>query len=363
MKQKLESLQVGRGIAAFAVLLFHSQVLMNYVHPDSIFVHAFRFGSAGVDFFFVLSGFLMVYVHRRDFGQPGRLRSYFLKRVTRIYPIYWALCLFLVPLVLLVPSTMQNAGKVTLSTLWTSIFLLPHAGPRLLGVTWTLEYEVLFYLMFAVFFFSARFGLAFFAVWFLGIVGVGIWGPATLSVIGGAPTITPFLLAFAMNLHVAEFMAGMGIAWLIQRGFRIERPIWLLAASLLAAACFLVYASHLPDGQTLRIETVGFGLSATAIVLSVILVEVRHRLHAPAWLTLVGDASYSIYLTHFLVVSFAVMVAKHTHKVAAIPPGLLLLVIVAVAMTFGILTHLLVERPLLKLTSSRKSEKPAMVAV
>jgi len=361
MKQKLESLQIGRGIAALAVLLFHSQVLMRSVHPDSAFGYVFQLGYAGVDFFFVLSGFLMVYVHRRDFGQPERLRSYFLKRVTRIYPIYWALCLFLIPLLLLAPSNVQSAGKMTASTLLTSVFLLPHTGPRLLGVTWTLEYELLFYLMFAVFFFSVRFGLAFFTVWFLGIVGVGIWGPATLSATG-VPAIGPFLLAFAMNLHVAEFMAGMGIAWLIQRGFRMERPIWLLAASLVAATCFVVFASHLPDGKTLRIETVGFGLSAVAIVLSVILVERRYSLHAPAWLTLVGDASYSIYLTHFLVISFVVMIAKRIHQVAAIPPVLLLLAIVALAMTFGIQTHLLVERRLLNLTSSRKLEKPKLVA-
>ena len=86
MKQKLESLQVGRGVAAFMVLLFHSQVFMLNVHPESRFAHMFGFGRTGVDFFFVLSGFLMVYVHRRDFGMPRRIGVYAYKRLTRITP-------------------------------------------------------------------------------------------------------------------------------------------------------------------------------------------------------------------------------------------------------------------------------------
>lgn len=111
MEQKLESLQVGRGVAAFMVLLFHSQVFMRVVHPESGFARMFGFGRTGVDFFFVLSGFLMVYVHRRDFGAPSRLGVYAYKRLTRIYPVYWVLCAVLVPLVLLAPIGDAESGE------------------------------------------------------------------------------------------------------------------------------------------------------------------------------------------------------------------------------------------------------------
>jgi peptidoglycan/LPS O-acetylase OafA/YrhL len=57
-----------------------------------------------------------------------------------------------------------------------SVLLVPHDGGRLIGIMWSLEYEMMFYLAFAAFFISARFGLVFFAAWFAAIASVGVWG-------------------------------------------------------------------------------------------------------------------------------------------------------------------------------------------
>lgn len=361
MKQKLESLQVGRGVAAFMVLLFHSQVFMRVVHPDSAFARMFGFGRTGVDFFFVLSGFLMVYVHRRDFGAPRRLGVYAYKRLTRIYPVYWVLCAVLIPLVLLAPSVMQNQGKTTLPTLLMSVFLVPHDGMRLIGITWSLEYEMMFYLAFAAFFVSARFGLACFGAWFVAMAGAAIWGPATLNSIG-VPQIAPFILGFVLNLHVGEFMLGMVAAWLIQRGVRLRAPRAALAAALISAAAFAAYeANFLPEDQTLRSVTAAYGVLAGLIVYAVVQTELRYPARMPRWLTLLGAASYAIYLTHYLVVALAVVVARHWPALSAIPSPLLLLLLLPFGLAPGILLHLVVERPLLLMFAARLQKRESHV--
>ncbi len=361
MKQKLESLQVGRGVAAFMVLLFHSQVFMRVVHPDSSLGRMFGFGRTGVDFFFVLSGFLMVYVHRRDFGLPRRLPVYAYKRLTRIYPVYWVLCAVLIPLVLLVPSVAQNQGKTSLATLLMSVFLVPHEGARLIGITWSLEYELMFYLAFAAFFLSVRFGVAIFGAWFVALAAAAIWGPATLNSIG-TPTLVPFILGFVLNLHVAEFMLGMLAAWLVQRDVRVRMPRVLLVATLVAAAAFATYeANFLPEDKTLRSVIATYGLLAAFIVFAVVQTELRYLVRIPRWLTLLGAASYAIYLTHYLVVAFAIVVAKHWPALAAIPAPMLLLLLLPLGLAPGIVLHLFVERPLLLMFATRLQKRESRV--
>src|SRR5260221_9879970 len=102
----LNSLQACRAVAAILAVLFHASV--GIFALDKYFGHkpfgpVFDFGFAGVDFFFVLSGFIMMHIHAADIGQPRALRAYLWKRFTRIYPAYWAVLIVLTPVFFLVP--------------------------------------------------------------------------------------------------------------------------------------------------------------------------------------------------------------------------------------------------------------------
>ena len=278
---------------------------------------------------------------------------YAYKRLTRIYPVYWVLCALLIPIVLLAPWVMQHQGKTTLATLLMSVLLVPHDGARRIGITWSLEYELMFYLAFAAFFISGRFWLAVFGAWFAAIAAAAIWGPATLNSIG-VPQITPFLPGFMLNLHVGEFMLGMVAAWLVQRGVTLRMPRALLVSALVAAAAFAAYeANFLPADRTLRSVTATYGVLAAIIVFAVVQTELRHPVRIPQWLTLLGAASYAIYLTHYLVVALAVVVAGHWPLLATVPAPLLLILLLPIGLAPGIVLHLLVERPLLLLFAAR----------
>src|SRR5690349_9010218 len=98
MQRKLNSLQICRGLAALLVLLFHatfmSQTYLDYRPLDGVF----RFGYSGVDFFFVLSGFIIFWAHHGELGHPTALRPYVRRRFVRIYPLYWIVAILLTPI-------------------------------------------------------------------------------------------------------------------------------------------------------------------------------------------------------------------------------------------------------------------------
>ncbi len=353
---ELVTLHAVRALAALSVLLFHSEVVTLLLHSGSWAAHAFDFGFVGVDVFFVLSGFLMVWVHARDFGRAERLPQYLARRFGRIYPFYWALCLVLVPVTLLMPAMRQNAtGTTPVAVAW-SILLLPHAGGRLLGVTWTLEYELLFYTAFGMFLLSRRAGLAMFAGWLAVVGAAAIWGPAA-SLPTGAPRFGHLLAGFVLNLHVAEFGLGMLVAYAVRRGVRVRRAEWLLGGVLAAGAglAFVCRGAGLEQGQ--RAVTAVAGALSAAMLFAVVQVEMGRRIALPRWLRALGEASYAIYLTHFLAISALVVVAKHTGLLARLPVPVLLAEIVGLGLLPGLLLHMTVERRLLAWTARHLAAK------
>jgi len=88
---RLVGIEASRGIAALLVVLFHTTVIMNLPkYFGALPLHGlFKFGYAGVDFFFVLSGFIILHTHMNDIGKKGAIASYARKRFIRVLPIYF----------------------------------------------------------------------------------------------------------------------------------------------------------------------------------------------------------------------------------------------------------------------------------
>lgn len=120
--RKLELLQCFRGLAAISVLLFHVAVIARERAHFSFFWHFLRPGSTGVDFFFVLSGFIIFWVHGRDVGQSWRLQVYSWRRLVRVYPLYALVTLAVLPLYI---AGFGKAGKLTGKLALQSLTLLP----------------------------------------------------------------------------------------------------------------------------------------------------------------------------------------------------------------------------------------------
>ncbi len=83
----IRSIQAYRGFAALLVITFHANLMANEYFASTPLTEFFRFGHSGVPFFFVLSGFIIYFIHKNDIGVPNRASTYLKKRVIRIYPI------------------------------------------------------------------------------------------------------------------------------------------------------------------------------------------------------------------------------------------------------------------------------------
>ena len=184
---RLASIQLLRAAAAIAVVFTHAITRLGYSFPGAG-AHSyltgpngqFLAGDAGVDVFFVISGFIMYFVHHNDFGVPGAPLEFLKKRISRIVPIYWLLTTLAVVIIIAVPNLMvTHNSRIGFSWIASSYLFLPIASrgstiSPIIGVGWTLDYEMFFYLAFAgALFLPLRRGLLAIGALFVSAVGIG----------------------------------------------------------------------------------------------------------------------------------------------------------------------------------------------
>ena len=214
-QRQFVSIQVLRGFAALGVVLLHVvQMLEQYTAGDGplcrlgVLLHT---GAAGVDLFFVISGFVMVQSTKHLFQRPGSSKRFLIRRAIRIVPMYWIATLMMLVLVLL-PFTLKGE-HFSLGYTLRSLLFIPTSNPAsgadlpLLPQGWTLWYEVYFYLIFAV---SLRLP----ARWALPALVLFL---TASSVVGAVLTPTHPLLRVVTSQLLLEFSLGCLLAYQVNR--------------------------------------------------------------------------------------------------------------------------------------------------
>ncbi len=159
-RQKLGWVEFGRGSAALVVFLAHGF----FVDVPTQFSNVFLWGRWGVDFFFVLSGFIIAHVHWSDIGRPARVRNFYWRRFVRIFPTYWLALAFL----LFVRNVLGNSDySIAFGTgdIIGNILMWPTIPELMLPMAWTLRHELLFYALFSLLILNARLGVGVLACW------------------------------------------------------------------------------------------------------------------------------------------------------------------------------------------------------
>jgi exopolysaccharide production protein ExoZ len=345
-------LQGGRAVAAILVILYHNSLYI--FAKEKYWGHdpaegLFNFTHAGVKFFFVLSGFIILHIHWKDIGRPSEFAAFVKKRFLRIYPMYWLILAIIVPVYFLVPSFGFDYHRDAVN-IFSSVLLIYLNEERIseLPVAWTLHHEVLFYFMFSLAILHKRFGYGVFALWFI----------ASAASMCMEPFAFP-LVFIASPLHVL-FLMGMAACWFVRRG-RIAAP------GVFAAAGVMLFVAAGMEENFVWILSADmlnllYGLGSAFALVGLVELERQQRLRVPAFLQLIGDASYSIYLTHFTVLS---LLAKVFIKLGAreMLPAMVSYVLLLVLVTLiGIVVHLLVEKPILKALNRAFIPKRALVA-
>ncbi|MEH3086328.1 MAG: acyltransferase [Xylophilus ampelinus] len=336
---KLQGIEAGRGLAAFLVVMYHAarhfKADIGYLPWGGIF----HFGHVGVDFFFVLSGFLIYFVHAGDLGRPQRLVRYLRRRTVRIYPVYWAALLGALALVLL--SRNQTVPEAWL--LLQTMFLAQPLGTPLLGVAWTLQHEMLFYGVFALAILNVRLGQAVLCFWLCMILAQ--WA-------AGASWFQQDLYRIAMNPFNLEFFMGMGGAWLVRRKAALAgRPGLLLAVGGLLFAVLAVAENAGLFESYGNPARVAYGLVSTALVVG--LAGVDRVRGAPAVLMArLGGASYSIYLFHLMAIGVGYKAMEVAGLLRLLPVPLSYALVCTGAIAAGLLISRWIEFPLLRMLRS-----------
>lgn len=356
--ERLDGIEATRAIAAISVLLMHATHLMRVPQfsGEVGLGGVFDFGYVGVDVFFVLSGFIITYVHHSDLGQGWtRCPGYLWRRFVRLFPIYW-----LVLALTIAPSVLNRmvTGRTPLLDLapddvaGTLLLWIGARPPVYVGVAWSLQFEVLFYLGFCVLLMHRQIGAALLAVWAASVLAqaAGAWRtPLPLSL--GDPhclqflmgVLTGWLLRRPRILHPASVAVTSGITQWWDRA--LHRASWPLSLGLLILAVVLERVWLTPHGMGGRLA---LGISAAVLIGSLVMAERRGALQVPRALVSLGACSYSLYLVHCLLLNlcFALLAALGLYH--RLPQLAVFLVAVAVAMVGGWALGRFVERPLVR---------------
>ena len=272
LQNKIDSIQVLRFFAAFSVMMVHLPV--------------FEFGIWGVDIFFVISGFIMMYVTENN------EKFFLLKRIFRIVPLYWILTLGVFALAILVPDVLNNT-TANIVHLIKSLFFIPfdkngtgHFPILFLG--WTLNFEVIFYFLFSlslVFFKENRMiACSIFIIIFL--------------VFNKIFSEKNFIFETYANDIFIEFIFGM-ILFTIWKKYK-NKISTNLSNHFICLAILLVSIFILNYYNFSR--SVSYGLPS--LILTVYFLFFLNHLKFPKILVSLGDASYCIYLLHPYVIQF-----------------------------------------------------------
>jgi peptidoglycan/LPS O-acetylase OafA/YrhL len=349
MRDRLGNLQALRGVACLLVVVYH---VANVERDFGLGFNPLRpflwFGYAGVDLFFVLSGFIIAATSRADLGRSARLPRFAFRRVWRIYPTYWAALAVAVG----VFAVLSPDPLITANWLWEAIdtlLLLPQTPiPRFVPVAWSLSYELMFYAVFAALFLLPRRAAGPVLLAWAGLVlGAAVAGYALRERFG----------ALVLSWYVLEFLAGVLLAWRTPRLTGRQAAVALGAAAAWAAVGSVVWFD--PDPVRLTIDVprrvLVFGPAAGLVVCAAAGWERAGGRLGWRWLEATGDASYSVYLVHpaaltltlylTILVGWSHRKAWHVGWVG---------VMVAAGVGAGLLFHQWVERPLLNLAKRRR---------
>lgn len=328
------TLQAYRGVAAVMVVLYHTDAFMWRSGQDFHYglIPLFDFFDAGVQLFFVLSGFIILKAHQNDLRDQSRAKTFVKKRIIRIYPAY----IVVTCLVILEYAAFPELGKtvdLSVNNVIASLALAPSAEQPILAPAWTLRHEILFYSVFLLMILNLRWGMAVFLAWQAGCL---------VNLIAG---FDQFPLGFFFSANNLLFLFGMGAAAISMRG-RIRRPA---AFAALGAAMILatgLHRSFSEAGLTVPAYVVRYGLGAAILIVGLVELERSSRLRAPKALRLLGDASYAVYLIHCMILSLGVKLLIGSGAAAVLPQAASFLALALAATAAGVLFHFAVEKPL-----------------
>jgi exopolysaccharide production protein ExoZ len=342
--QSFGGIQVMRGVAASTVLIGHASMLQNGMGLPYLSRWYLTIFPAGVDIFFVISGFIITHAlaSRKPTSWHDALEFAF-RRITRLYPLYWIVLLVSMLASQYVPISTPDfkmASPIELITASASAnWYVPPA--------WTLAFEVYFYsIITCIIALTPRYVFPCMAIWFAGqAVAAALWT-------GQAIHTHALIMEFGFGSFIC-YLVLKGISGFLKLSLGVSAVFFLVGATLAADA---------PLSGWVRVST--YGVGAAFLIYAMAIASVR-GVRFPRPLIYLGNASFSIYIWHYGLFAAMVQACEWMGILAWWQPQLrplLLLMWIAAAFAVGLASYHLLERPLLRL--SRKGlRSPRVLAL
>lgn len=324
--------------------------------------HLRTWGHLGVDFFFVISGFIMVWTNWEQFGASGASGRFLLRRIGRIVPLYWVATTLGVALLANSPSLFSYGQQLDLRWILSCYLFVPTISPSgdlfspLLGLGWTLNYEMYFYAVFALALLLPR---------FFGVVALSLFFAGSAAIGALIPFASPLLIQNSSWLLV-EFVLGAWVGVLMRSGRTIsgEWARTLLAVSAVALALSLTVSptnggpAHRGPGGLHLTRFVWWGVPCAVLLYASL--SLRHdwlRSRLGQFLVLLGNGSYSIYLFQVFALPGTAIAIRMIDLGRWLHVDVLIVVMFVCSIAFGWVVYQTIERPgadLLALRSKRR---------
>ncbi|MFL2640698.1 MAG: acyltransferase family protein [Dehalococcoidia bacterium] len=346
---RLDSVQLMRFFAGLLVVLAHaeSRIARTFPQVNDILQPLDpkllpNWGDAvqvGVHIFFLISGFIMLYSASNQFAQTKAQKTFFVKRLIRIVPIYWILTTLSVFILAIRPDLFTYRQTLDVSWIVASYLFIPWTSVDLvdspvIGLGWTLNFEMYFYVIFAVsMFMNRQNALRFMALFFLLSVCVSLIHAPNLP-----------LLIQVTNPILLEFLLGVFLAYYYLKGNSTDRYISRFTGVLGFSILIPVIVFLRPETELLRFLLWG---PASALILFSMLHVLREPMIKPLKvLVALGNASYSIYLIQVFTLPAFSLVFKYIEP--SVELGFITMLVVSTSLTLlvGYIFFVLVERPI-----------------
>lgn len=329
---RYDGIQVLRLIAALLVVITHI-TFYNHERLDQN-VNIWSFGAIGVDIFFVISGFIMVATSGIYDGKPVNWKDFVKKRILRIVPMYWIATSIKVLALLSVPAMVLHA-ELDLSRILMSYFFLPQFNPAgrfepLLGVGWTLIYEMFFYAFFALALFLNRNSIKLISIIFVFFAFLSIFR-------------MPDWPATTMYFHpiILYFVAGM---WIYHYYRKLSHKSMMIITAIIGVL-FFILAFLLDMDVTAKAKSLAGFLLAIWIFLFFLAIEPLIHGRVPRVLLFLGEASYVLYLFHPL---FLPIIPEFFARYMNVPAWFSVLISIPTALIGASIIHRIIEKPVTK---------------
>lgn len=338
-RRRLSYVQVSRAIAILFVLLGHVNILF-YTHYKYDWFHMGQWErTGGVDFFFIVTGFMIYYLYHKHAGVPGKTSEFILKRAIRIYPLYWIFTLILIAVPFI---SLSKTGGYSWEHIIKSLLILPPVP--ILDSAWSLCHVMFFYLMFSAFLYRPKFFKPIIFLWVIATVLIEL-------------KIVPYPEnSFIFSFSSLEILFGCLVAHLTLK-YTFKNSTLMILVGLFGFLA--VWVNNFYNFIYIHGPSV-FSISSMILMLGISEKDKKER-KVPKFLSFLGDASYSIYIAHGSLLHLYLFLLVKVNLVSSMGYFLSMVIVILLTILSSCIIYKVLEKPMLKYLRSLVFRKKNLV--